>query len=91
MVCKTLFFFRTYLGLLKIGIPTVKGNCVPQLERILRKSTARRRRRRLTSTASNQIGSVSEDDGILPNGTMSQPESAEDEASITVYFKQVNA
>lgn len=78
------FYSRTYLGLLKIGIPTVKGNCVPQLERILRKSTARRRRRRLTSTASNQIGS--EDDGIIPNGTMSQPESAEDEASIFIFI-----
>lgn len=58
---------------------------MPQLERILRKSTARRRRRRLTSTASNQIGSLSEDDGIIQNGTMSQPESAEEEASISIF------
>ena len=85
--------YRTYLGLVKIGIPTVKGTCVPQLERILRRSTARKARRRRTSTASNQVDAVSEDDGVNPNGTQSQPENTEDEnasRSKRVRFQRQN-
>lgn len=85
--------YKTYLGLVKIGIPTVKGNCVPQMERILRKSGRRRARRRRTSTASNQIGSVSEDDGGVQDGVQLQIENSEDEnatRSRRVRFQRQN-
>ncbi|KFM68575.1 hypothetical protein X975_08680, partial [Stegodyphus mimosarum] len=81
--------YKTYQGLLKIGIPTVRASCVNQLEKILDRTSAQAsNRRRDSAETNNHLDAVSEDSdhshrlstsfgdegGLSQNETQSQPE-----------------